>query len=354
MMKKRIGICILLVVLFVSGCSLNIKKQESNPVETTAKLQDETEKTGFPITVTDQAGREVVIEKPAERVVSSYYISTAIVIALGKEDSLVGIEMKADTRELYKRAAPELLELPAVGSGKGINVEETANLTPDVVILPAKLKDAAGQFELLGIPVLVVDPETQENFNECVLLLGEVLGTGEQAETLLAYYTEKTEEVKRLTQDVTERPSVYLSSGSSYLRTCTSEMYQNEVIKLAGGRNVSEELTGDYWAEISKEQLLSWNPEYILPVSYAEYAIEDITGDSSLSQIDAIREDKIFVFPSALEPWDYPTPSSILGILWLTHTLHPELYEKESYIEDAGEFYKQFFEIEVVEADLGV
>ena len=72
------------------------------------------------ITVTDQAGREVTLQAPAACLVSSYYISTAILIALGCEDDLKGIEMKADTRELYKLAAPQLLDLPAVGSGKGI------------------------------------------------------------------------------------------------------------------------------------------------------------------------------------------------------------------------------------------
>ena len=74
------------------------------------------------ITVTDQAGREVTLQAPAACLVSSYYISTAILIALGCEDDLKGIEMKADTRELYKLAAPQLLDLPAVGSGKGIRI----------------------------------------------------------------------------------------------------------------------------------------------------------------------------------------------------------------------------------------
>ena len=41
------------------------------------------EQTDLPITVTDQAGRTVTIESPAERIVSSYYISTALLVALG-------------------------------------------------------------------------------------------------------------------------------------------------------------------------------------------------------------------------------------------------------------------------------
>ena len=69
-----------------------------------------------PIVLTDQAGRTVTLEEPAQRIVSAYYLSSSLLIALGAEDRVVGIEMKADTREIYKRAAPQFLELPAVGA----------------------------------------------------------------------------------------------------------------------------------------------------------------------------------------------------------------------------------------------
>ena len=119
-------------------------------------------------TVIDQAGREVTFDAPAERIVSCYYISTSTIIALGNEDKLVGIEKKADERVLYQLAAPEIVSLPAVGSGKGVNVEEIAALDPDVVILPIKLKDDADVLADLGINVILVNPESEEQFAECV------------------------------------------------------------------------------------------------------------------------------------------------------------------------------------------
>lgn len=306
------------------------------------------------ITVKDQIGREVTLKGPAKKIVSSYYISTAIAIALGLEDNLVGIEMKADTRELYKKAAPELLNLPAVGSGKGINIEETANLEPDVVILPKKLKDSVEQFEKLDIPVLVVDPETLDQYRECVTLMGTAAGVAEKASELNDYYQLKMDEVEEMTRDLTEKPSVYLAAGSSYLSTCTSKMYQNDLIAMAGGTNVSQGLEDGYWAEVSPEQLLEWNPQYIFAVSYAEYDLTDITSDGKLSEVQAVKDGNVNMFPSNIEPWDYPTPSSVLGILWLTHMLHPDLYSEEAYIQEASDFYQRFFDIQVEASDLGV
>lgn len=304
------------------------------------------------IILTDQAGREVTLSAPAEKLVSSYYISTAILIALGCEDKLKGIEMKADTRELYKLAAPQLLELPAVGSGKGINVEETAALEPDVVILPLKLSDSVASFEELGIPVLVVNPETLEDFEACVELLGKATGQTERSKELLTYYSEQMDKAQELTKNL-DRPRVYLSSGADYLRTATSKMYQNDLIAMAGGENVSAELTDGYWQTVSPEQVLSWNPEYIFAVSYAEYALEDILSDKSLANVQAVQEKKVMTFPSQIEPWDYPTPSSVLGVLWLTSKLHPEVYSEEEYLKEAKGFYGRFFDISVDDQQLG-
>lgn len=373
-MKRRLISLFLVMALVLTGTAGCGNAKSGNPTEAASAketaetaAQNETEGTGtestdeaakdstsasLEIHLTDQAGREVTLPAPAEKLVSSYYISTAILIALGCEDGLVGIEMKADTRELYKLAAPQLLELPAVGSGKGINVEETAALEPDVVILPLRLQDSVASFEELGIPVLVVNPETQEDFEACVELLGKVTGQTKRSEELLNYYHEQMDKAQELTKDL-DRPNVYLASGGDYLRTATSQMYQNDLIEMAGGTNVSSELTDGYWQTVSPEQVLAWNPEYIFAVSYAEYSLEDILSDSSLANVQAVKEDKVMTFPSQIEPWDYPTPSSVLGVLWLTSRLHPEVYGEDEFLQEAKGFYERFFDISVTEELLG-
>ena len=80
----------------------------------------------YPITVTDQAGRAVTIEKSPEKLVSGYYISTSLLIALGLDDQMVGIEAKANKRAIYRLSAPELMDLPSVGSAKEFDLEGCA------------------------------------------------------------------------------------------------------------------------------------------------------------------------------------------------------------------------------------
>ena len=44
------------------------------------------------ITIVDQAGRKVTLEKPAEKVVSGYYIATSTLLGLRSEERRVGKE----------------------------------------------------------------------------------------------------------------------------------------------------------------------------------------------------------------------------------------------------------------------
>ena len=361
MSKKIVSLVLSLMIMGTSlvGCTNHTVSTEQTSTST-ENVQESSTSTSNEVvqsetmTVVDQLGRTVEVPREINRIVSSYYISSSLLIALGAEDKVVGLEMKADTREIYKKAAPEFLELPGVGTSKSISVEETLALKPDLVILPYRLEEFVEQFEALDIPVIVVEPESMDQFLESITLIGTAIGEEEKAEALLNYYEEKIAEISSLTEGLEERPRVYMSGGSSAFTTCTSNMYQNDLIHLAGGQNVSEALTDGYWANVSAEQILAWDPEFIFNVNYASYDISELTKDAQLAPVSAIKENRVYTFPSVLEAWDYPTPSSILGILWLTHQLHPELYSVEAYTKDAQDFYKTFYEIEITKEDMGL
>ncbi len=138
----------------------------------------------YPLTVTDQAGRTVTFEKAPEKIASSYYISTSLLLALGLQDKLVGIEAKANTRNIYKLAAPAIVSLPNMGTAKEFNTEACVAAAPDVVFLPIKLKKTADTLESLGIKAIVVNPEDQSLLEECITLVGKITNNAGRAEAL--------------------------------------------------------------------------------------------------------------------------------------------------------------------------
>ena len=300
------------------------------------------ENTQYPVTLTDQAGREVTIQEEPQRIVSGYYISTSALIALGLQDKLVGIEAKAAKRPIYQRSAPQLIDLPNVGTAKEFDLEGCAALEPELVILPLKLKDAAKTLEDLGFPVLLVNPEDQAQLEEMISLIAAATNTQSSAQALLDF-TAAQEALLEKTLEGTRTPSVYLAGNSALLSTAGDAMYQSDMIRLAGGVNAAAELTDTYWVEISYEQLLAWDPDYILLASDAGYTVEDVLADPNLADCAAVKNGNVFKMPGKAEAWDSPVPSGILGAVWLANLLHPEAFTEEDCAEVIDEYYETFY-----------
>lgn len=301
------------------------------------------EVSAYPMTVTDGAGREVVIEEQPEKIVSGYYISSSALIALGQKEKLVGIEAKADKRPIYSLAAPELIELPSVGTAKEFDLEGCAALEPDLVILPIKLKNVVETLESLGTKVLLVNPETQEQLEEMIALLAKVTGAEERGKKLLSFLETQKQGLEKAVSGDDNNPLVYMAGNSSLLSTAGAEMYQSSMIERAGGQNVAKEIEDSYWVEVSYEQLLAWDPDYIVLASDASYSVEDVMSDKNLADCKAVKEGQVVQMPNKAEAWDSPVPGGILGSVWLASVLHGETISEEQRDQIIDEFYETFY-----------
>ena len=328
-MRRFVSFVLALCLIFsVTGCNLNRTEEiaEENGV--------------YPLNITDQAGREIVIEKKPEKIISGYYISTSALIALGLEENLVGIEAKADKRPIYALSAPEIIELPSVGTAKEFDIEGAISLDPDLVILPLKLKSAAETLEDLGITVLLVDPEDQTKLENMINIISKITGTEERAQKLMSFIYAQKNMLSKIKGD---KKDVYLAGNSSFLSTCVKGMYQSDMIALGGGKSVSDEIEDNYWVDISYEQLLLWNPEYIILASDASYSVEDILNDKTLSDCKAVKNGNVFKMPGNVEAWDSPLPGGILGSVWLASVLHGDEISEEESKKIIKSFYEEFY-----------
>lgn len=340
-MKKLLSLLLALsLCLSLAGCgqSSPAPASSSQPEITEEAVED----SPYPMTLVDMAGRQVTLEAAPQRLVSTYYITSSLLIGLGLQDKMVGIETKPERRPIYGLSAPQVLELPMVGTAKELDIEACAAAEPDLAILPLRLKDAAATLEELGIPVLLVNPESREQLQEMILLVAAATGTDERAQQLLDFIYDKTEELTAALSGAQPK-TVYLASNSNLLATAGAAMYQSDLIRLAGGANVAEELTDSYWAEVSYEQLLAWDPAYIVLASDASYTVEDVLADPNLAACAAVAEGNVYQLPNNVEPWDSPVPASFLGALWLSTLLHPDRYSQDSCLTAINDYYETFY-----------
>ena len=340
-MKKFISILLVIAMLF-SFAACGAKNVSPNVKEPEKIEAADPNKTVYPVKVVDQAGREVVIEKEPESLVSCYYISSSLLIALDLDSKMVGIEAKANKRPIYKLAAKELIDLPSVGSAKEFDLEGCAALKPELIILPLKLKEAAAKLDELGLKTILVNPESDKLLIEMIDTISVATNTVAKANELKDFINSNKDMLgKKLAS--AQPKNVYLAGTSDVLTTAGKKMYQNSMIELAGGTNVAAAVEDNSWAQISYEQLLAWNPEYIVIAAEAEYSEKDVLENPVLAECAAVKSGQVYKLPSDAEAWDSPVPSAILGSVWLAGILHSDVISSNETSKIIKDFYETFY-----------
>lgn len=306
------------------------------------------------LTLVDQAGREVAVSLPVERVVSLYGVATFYLYALGVQDRLVlgpyvGLKPGTPSWEALATVDPDL------GSKyvrRKPSLEEIIARKPDLVLASAvKDPEIAKGLEGLGIPTILLRAETVPGVQEATSLLGRVFGAEERADRLLGYFRGKVQRISELIAAKGLRKPRVLFVGTRPLRVASGEMYQTELIRLAGGIPVTEKLRG-YWQDVDVEQVLLWDPEVILIAPYGKVTPEELIEDPVWQGVAAVRAGRVYKMPRVFAPWDIPTPESFLGLLWMAARIHPEL--KLDVAREAVVFYREFYGYELPQGFLAV
>ncbi len=344
----------LLLLISILGCTSqtvetpNLSEESSDgESEYNDDLSDENSSSSleFPITITDHLNRSLTFDTPPQRIVSGYYISSSMLMALGLQDDVVGIEARPETRPLYTLASPDFLELPIIGSMRNLDLEGIISLKPELVVLSVRLHEAIDTLSSLGIPVIGINPESTELLFEALEMIGSITGTLEQAQSIQLFYEDRLNFISAL--DIVSSPSVYFAGNSDFLSTVSNKMYQHHMIEQAGGMNVTYAIDDTYWATISYEQLIVYNPDIIIIAPGASYTLDDLRENDNIKDLTAIQSNQVYQMPSSLEAWDSPIPSGILGTLWLASIIYDEQYPFDAFIEDVSSFYQLFYGFEI-------
>jgi|GEM_PF-191024 len=300
------------------------------------------------VTVTDGAGREVEFELPVESIVTNYPPAVRMVTTLGAAEKLTGVDSitQGQDDQFILKLYPDIKSLTCVGNPRTLDLETTLGLDPDLLLVAGWNTDQLDHLESLGIPTFGVIAENHNQITGTMQELGRVLECEDIASSFTGTYEDGLEAVQSQTSGLTseERPDVYLGGCLGMLSTATGDMLQNSIIESAGGENVAENLTGTRWAEVSKEQILGWNPDVILLVPYQSADTpESVLADPDFASLNAVKNGQVYWFPSDICEWDSPSPQTWLGIEWLGKTLHPDLFTDTDVNADADAFYEEFY-----------
>ncbi len=156
---------------------------------------------------------------------------------------------------------------------------------------------------------------------------------------------------ERLVRLVTERTApiplenrlkVMFVGPKNIYTAATGQMLQNTLLEAAGGRNVAASLKG-FWAAVSPEQIAAWNPDVIfLGSSLDSYGADTVFSNRQFATVPAVRNRRVYVFPSNIGWWDYPAPHCVMGMVWAAKTLYPERFRDVDVKAIADGFYAKY------------
>lgn len=121
-----------------------------------------------PIELRDDRGRQVVLQAPAQRVVSVLPALTETVCALQQCARLVGVDR-------YSSWPAAVRSLPQVGGGLDPHLEAIVALRPDVVLMAASARGAE-RLEALGLTVVALEPMRHADVRRVIGQVARLLG----------------------------------------------------------------------------------------------------------------------------------------------------------------------------------
>ncbi len=319
-------------------------------------------------TITDHAGREVELPSEIKSVYSISPVGTMLMYTFDDKmvtgvNVVISDEEKAYLTDYY-------VNLPHLGGwygqGNQGNVEEIIKAAPDMILGSGSTQSAIDQAEELqaqmNIPVVLVESDL-DFLPETYRFLGGLFDKAERGEELAAYTQEALDEARAITASIPEEEkiTVYYAEEQDGLHTDPAGSSHSQLIDLCGGINVADcEITPGYGrTAVSIEQVMEWDPELIIcsvDNGYADSSsYNTIMTDGKWSEITAVKNGLVFQTPMQPQNWFDRPPSvnTIIGIKWTQAILYPD-YVDYDIAEEAKEFYKLFYHIDIDDDDLAV
>lgn len=247
---------------------------------------------GADISVRDDTGKPVVLEKPAQRIISLAPYITELLFAAGAGKAVVGVSEFSD----YPEAARLLQQ---VGGGGGLDLEAVIALQPELVVAwqSGNPRGQVERLQSLGITVFLSEPRRLEDVPATLQRLGRLAGTAAVAAAQADSFNRR---YAALREKYAHRPkvSVFYQIWEQPLMTLNGEHLFSDVLRLCGGENVFKALPA-LAPQIDIEAVLLANPDVIVVAADDENS-PLLTAWQRWPQLSAVKQDHVYAVPRDL------------------------------------------------------
>lgn len=243
------------------------------------------------ISVRDDDGNVITLQKPAQRIVAMSPHVTELLFAAGGGDRIVGAVTYSDFPEAAKK-------IPRIGTNRQIDMERVIAMKPDLIVawMHGSSERQIETLRQLGIPIFHSEPLKLDGIADNVQRLGQLLGTETVAQPAAAQIRAQ---FAALTKQYASRPPVrmFYQVWDKPLYTLSSGSIVSDAMRVCGGVNIFADLKVTA-PVVSIEGVLQADPEAIFGTAEKDYG--GVTLWKPYTTLKAVRNGNLFTLDGEL------------------------------------------------------
>lgn len=313
--KKLLSIILMLCMVFsFAACSNN---ESGNALDNGKNLEQNNQQASvYPLTIIDDSGREVVIEKAPEKIASGAPSITEVIYSLGKDKQLVGVTDYCNYPEDTKNKQ-------VIGSYSGPNIEKLIELEIDMFISDKIDDDTLKALNDAGITVVISTAKTYNDAFENIKFIGRILDASSKAEEVVSNMKNKEKEILDKIGNESS-VTVFYEIWHDPLQCAGPGSFMNDLITLAGGDNIAKDAKSAY-AEYSIEKLIEADPQVYLSSDDGCKTVDDIKARTGYEEINAIKNNRVYLLNQDIT--SRPGPRIVDALELIAKVLYPDAFK---------------------------
>lgn len=326
------ALLMLLVALLMVACAPSaaapeatdesIDEAPTTEAEATAESTEAVSE-GFPVTVVDGLGKEIMLDAPPQRIASVTLGTDEILLDLVGPERMIGVTFLASDATTSNIADnPALAEVPNVIAANP-SAEQIIALEPDLVFVGSFTDPALiEQLEGAGLKVFAVGFfNSIEAMQQNILDIGTLVGEVEAAQQLVETMNDRLAALDEVLEQHEGEPArvLYLASDGWVAGSATTT---DDIITRAGGVNAAAEAGIVDWQQINQEALIEMNPDVVILSPYV--TDDEFLTNSVYADLDAVVGGRVYSITDAC--MSATSQYIVCGVEEAAHVIYPELF----------------------------
>ena len=224
------------------------------------------------------------------RIVSLAPSTTEILFALGLDKEIVGVSQ-------YCRFPAQALKKEKVGNVHKPMIEKILWLKPDLIVC-AGIQETPliSRLKQLNFKIYTSDPANFEELFRSIQDIGALVHREKQAAALVEKLRKDLRTVLDQVKSVPpeQRPKVFLEIWHSPFMTAGQGSFINEMLTLAGGKNIADDIPRSY-VYVTSEFVIQRNPDCIILADMGKGSgMETMTKRLGWDHIAAVKQHRVY------------------------------------------------------------